>query len=321
MALMHKLPILLFHFFNLFLGITAIFILLRRVSLVSYKLQNAFLKMVMFYNFSIIFAAILDFMFYIYYEEYKGSIILTGIHHLISIFFLVSIICWVFYYIKLIYIFLGTRFEPETHPLFKKGIIGAGIIFLLLYTERMCNIIPGLYISLYNFITVTSLLTVLGFSIYLVIKVLRIANSEHKKALLIFGLLISFQSFFYMLVFQSDFALPVLSSFSGPAYIAAFLIANFLFNAFIIFWTLKFMDYLNTEEEPITVSTTSMEKLFEKYQISKREEEIIVLICAGKSNQEIADKLFISVGTVKSHLHNIYTKLGIKNRTHLAKLF
>lgn len=57
-----------------------------------------------------------------------------------------------------------------------------------------------------------------------------------------------------------------------------------------------------------------------KFEISKREAEVISEICSGKSNQDIADSLFISLQTVKDHSHHIYTKTGVKNRVHLANL-
>ncbi|WZB64581.1 LuxR C-terminal-related transcriptional regulator [Achromobacter xylosoxidans] len=45
-----------------------------------------------------------------------------------------------------------------------------------------------------------------------------------------------------------------------------------------------------------------------------RELELLALIEAGLSNQEIADRLTLSVATVKWHLYNLYAKLGVKNR-------
>lgn len=57
-----------------------------------------------------------------------------------------------------------------------------------------------------------------------------------------------------------------------------------------------------------------------KFEISKREAEVIIEICSGKSNQDIADSLFISLQTVKDHSHHIYSKTGVKNRLHLANL-
>ena len=56
------------------------------------------------------------------------------------------------------------------------------------------------------------------------------------------------------------------------------------------------------------------------YEISKREAEIIQEICSGKSNKAIADKLFITLQTVKDHNHRIYTKTGVKSRVQLANL-
>lgn len=56
------------------------------------------------------------------------------------------------------------------------------------------------------------------------------------------------------------------------------------------------------------------------YEISKREAEIILEICAGKSNQTISEHLFIALQTVKDHTHRIYTKTGVKSRVQLANL-
>jgi len=48
--------------------------------------------------------------------------------------------------------------------------------------------------------------------------------------------------------------------------------------------------------------------------LSDREIEVLRLVVAGLSNREIADQLVISVGTVKTHIHNIYGKLGVISR-------
>jgi LuxR family maltose regulon positive regulatory protein len=49
--------------------------------------------------------------------------------------------------------------------------------------------------------------------------------------------------------------------------------------------------------------------------LSKRELEVLQLIVAGMSNREIAEKLFIGEGTVKTHINNIYSKLDVQSRT------
>jgi two-component system, NarL family, response regulator LiaR len=56
--------------------------------------------------------------------------------------------------------------------------------------------------------------------------------------------------------------------------------------------------------------------------ISKREYEVLELIAQGLSNQEIADKLFVSLNTVKTHSSNLFMKLDARRRTqaiHRAK--
>lgn len=61
-------------------------------------------------------------------------------------------------------------------------------------------------------------------------------------------------------------------------------------------------------------NSTSREMLSKNNALSQREVEILNEIAKGSSNDEIADKLFLSVNTVKHHVHNIFTKLGVDNR-------
>jgi len=52
--------------------------------------------------------------------------------------------------------------------------------------------------------------------------------------------------------------------------------------------------------------------------LTAREIEVMKLVASGLSNQEIAGKLIVQEGTIKIHIHNIYRKLGIKNRVDLT---
>jgi len=52
-------------------------------------------------------------------------------------------------------------------------------------------------------------------------------------------------------------------------------------------------------------------------KLTRRQKDIYALLMQGKSNQEIADKLFISLSTVKMHVSTVLGKTGVKNRAQL----
>jgi DNA-binding CsgD family transcriptional regulator len=54
-------------------------------------------------------------------------------------------------------------------------------------------------------------------------------------------------------------------------------------------------------------------------QLTSKEHSILLSICQGKSNKEIAAENFIELSTVKTHINNIYNKLGVKNRKEAVK--
>lgn len=76
------------------------------------------------------------------------------------------------------------------------------------------------------------------------------------------------------------------------------------------------------ELEDRTVEIDAVKPEFEEFleisPLTERELETLELIVAGKSNSEIAEHLFVTVGTVKTHVHNILHKLGVDDRTQAA---
>jgi len=60
------------------------------------------------------------------------------------------------------------------------------------------------------------------------------------------------------------------------------------------------------------------EQIIEAYPLTERELEILECIVAGCSNAQIAEQLFVTVGTVKTHVRNILNKLGASDRTQAA---
>lgn len=55
-----------------------------------------------------------------------------------------------------------------------------------------------------------------------------------------------------------------------------------------------------------------------KHNLTTREIEVLRLVAEGLTNEEIAERLGTSTGTINSHVHNIFKKLQVKNRTLAA---
>jgi DNA-binding CsgD family transcriptional regulator len=66
--------------------------------------------------------------------------------------------------------------------------------------------------------------------------------------------------------------------------------------------------------KPAAAGEESIRRFSSQYGISERENEIVLRVLLGKSNAEIGSELFITVATVKSHLHNIFRKAGVRSR-------
>jgi two-component system, NarL family, response regulator LiaR len=78
------------------------------------------------------------------------------------------------------------------------------------------------------------------------------------------------------------------------------------------------------KEVPVLVPASQAfvlnEKKREDLSITRRELEILELIAQGMSNREIAEKLFVSENTVKTHSSRVFDKLGAKRRTQAVQL-
>jgi len=69
-------------------------------------------------------------------------------------------------------------------------------------------------------------------------------------------------------------------------------------------------------DEPFVVNTVRLEQL----GITPREHEILQLIAAGLSNREIAERLYVSENTVKTHSSRLFDKLQAKRRTQAVQI-
>lgn len=69
-------------------------------------------------------------------------------------------------------------------------------------------------------------------------------------------------------------------------------------------------------QDHFSVNTEAIETL----KISSRELEVLQLMAKGLSNQEIADALFVSLHTIKTHNANLFEKLDVKRRTQAVEV-
>lgn len=71
-------------------------------------------------------------------------------------------------------------------------------------------------------------------------------------------------------------------------------------------------------------STEQYSKFFlfcKEYQFTTREQDIFALLLKNMNNQEISDELVISIGTAKTHVHNIFQKIGVSKRQQLLTFY
>jgi DNA-binding CsgD family transcriptional regulator len=81
--------------------------------------------------------------------------------------------------------------------------------------------------------------------------------------------------------------------------------------------------FLRANESGVMCRPGTREKIVAFYHahgLSNREMEIVDLIVAGKSNEEIENELFISIFTVKKHISNIFMKMSINSRSQLIPM-
>ena len=72
------------------------------------------------------------------------------------------------------------------------------------------------------------------------------------------------------------------------------------------------------EEAPSVNNKDRLQNLTQLYGLSEREVEVLKLLSQGLRNSDISERLFLSGGTVKNYISNIYAKLEVKGRREAA---
>jgi DNA-binding CsgD family transcriptional regulator len=106
---------------------------------------------------------------------------------------------------------------------------------------------------------------------------------------------------------------PSLFTFAWPAYSLALSLVP-------LFTLGTFLHSYHGKKLYVARQANGLETVLESLGVTKREREIIELVCTGRTNREIEACLYVSEKTVKSHLYNAYRKLGIRNRVELVNL-
>lgn len=78
---------------------------------------------------------------------------------------------------------------------------------------------------------------------------------------------------------------------------------------------------LNARQKNMTASFNAATNLPPEFsRLSPREKEVLLFLADGLSDQELADKLFVSITTIRTHLRRIYDKLLVRNRTEAVTM-
>ena len=85
----------------------------------------------------------------------------------------------------------------------------------------------------------------------------------------------------------------------------------------------KYILQVNKLENIVKENSSKSDQLIleniKTFELSSRETEVLEHIASGMSNSEIAEKMFVSTNTIKTHIKNIYSKLDVKNRIQAMK--
>ncbi len=89
-----------------------------------------------------------------------------------------------------------------------------------------------------------------------------------------------------------------------------------MFSMFVFYSLGEYFFRNYSKDDGVSIDPASIK---EKFELSDRELEVLVLLVEGCSNQKLGERLHISVNTVKSHINKIYKKLDVSNRLQLYK--
>jgi len=296
------------HIVTLFVGIGVFFDTLHFSKKYHYPFLRPMLAGYVFLNLSFLTTLVTSYLFTNYFENVtllKSSLFIEMIDPLAGIFYIL-----LFYFILV----LKLTFQNQKPPIYLKwlfiGLIGF-FIFKALITlwvtqpfiiSRIINAI-NLGIQFSTFIGTLIVLALFGFLSH------RLVDKELHWTVKILGL--TYLSGCVLILFSAIFA--------GYLHRLFLALICLVFNIFPFIWYRRYLPGINNVL-PSLIAENDLHLIWDKYGISVRQREIIDLIIQGKSNKDIAGKLFIAPHTVKNHIYSLYQKLGVKSRYELINM-
>lgn len=198
------------------------------------------------------------------------------------------------------------------------GLLAAGIalVYLILFTINQDPLIRVINRGLVGL----TFLTLAGLSLRLLSTTLQVQADASSKNLRLLGAAYSVL-FVALTILIGWYRLS--ATIQRSTYVIITVGLEVIFNLVTVLWIHFFDRALSVEpvtEVPASTLTPPGPSLANAYGISRRESEVIQLVCQGLTNQEIADSLFISLKTVKDHNYRIFQKTGVRNRVELTQL-
>lgn len=138
------------------------------------------------------------------------------------------------------------------------------------------------------------------------------------KVIIIFGVLITLEDRFVIFTIDKYDIFKIINR-------------SFTENFFYVVTCLLILNYFLCDKEFLSLASSTndnsqqhqyrFQSFCKVYHLTKREQEIFQLLLEKEKNQVIADTLHLSLGTVKTHIHNIFIKLNINKRTEIIPFY
>lgn len=198
--------------------------------------------------------------------------------------------------------FVHTIFKIKQTIILKIALVMASVISIAFFIPLKQTVFEVLVKAGMSFITLSNI-----YSFIVSFKSILKLNKDDKKLGLLF--MYSFIVFFALLYF-----IDINSTFINRT-------GDFLFFPLFYIWIGGFCTFIGFKKLDLNSikSTKSLEDFISKYNLTKREAEIALLLADGLTYKKIAEKLFISQGTVSTHVMHIYEKTETSSKIQLNK--